>query len=225
MRPDEIDVWRVDLDGEDPGGSLYASLTPDEREQVRRCRSPVDGRRFGLGRASLRVILSRYTGESARGLRLSREPRGRMILDASSPLSFSVAHAGPVGLVAIGLARSIGVDLEPLSAAPQIADVADHYLPGARVATARSAPAGQQNEQWLRLWTEVEAYAKLDGRGLIDAKSTEILLEAREHSVQFRPTPDHVATLVYTGRAARVTYLLFSPSAGEEPVRVERSPG
>jgi 4'-phosphopantetheinyl transferase len=217
MQQDEVDVWHVDLDHDDPGGTLLGSITPDEREEASRRRSRVDGRRYAIGRASLRVILSGYTGGSGRALRLSREPRGRMVLDPPTTLSFSVAHAGAAGLIAVGIARSIGVDLEPVSAAPHIADVAEHYLPRARVAAIQVAPAGDRNERWLRLWTEVEAYAKLDGRGLLDAESAEILMEAREHRVQFRPTPDHVATLIYSGDSARITYLRFPPTPAARP--------
>jgi 4'-phosphopantetheinyl transferase len=225
MQPSEIHVWRVDLDDDDPAGTLLGMITPDERDQASRRRSPIDGRRYAIGRASLRAILSRYTGGSGHSLGLAREPRGRVVLEPSTPFSFSVAHAGALGIVAVGRARSIGVDLEPLSAARQIAAVGDHYLPRDRVAAIRAAPEREQNERWLRLWTEVEAYAKLDGRGLVDAESAEFLLEAREHRVQFRPTADHIATLIYSGQTARIAYLTFTPTAAEQPGGVEISSG
>jgi 4'-phosphopantetheinyl transferase len=225
LRPDEIHVWRVDLDDEDPAGTLLALISPDERDEAKRRRTSLDGRRFAIGRGSLRAILSRYLGGSGHVLRLTREPRGRIVLDPPAPISFSVAHAEAVGLVAIGRDRSIGVDLEPVSAASQIADVGDNYLPRNRVARIRAAPQREQDERWLRLWTEVEAFAKLDGRGLVDADSAAILLAAGGRSVQFRPTADHVATLVYGGQPARVAYLRFTPMAGEHVMRLGTAPG
>jgi 4'-phosphopantetheinyl transferase len=216
-RPREVDVWLVDLDHDDPGGTLMGMITPEEREEASRRRSSVDGRRFAIGRASLRAILGGYAGTSGQALRLIRESRGRMVLDPSTQLTFSVAHAAAVGLVAVGHARSIGIDVEPVSAAGQIADVSEHLLPSDRIAAIRSAPQDVQDEQWLKLWTEVEAYAKLDGRGLVNAHSTEVLLAAREHRVQFRPVADHVATLIYTGQSARVTYVRFTAPGAEQP--------
>jgi 4'-phosphopantetheinyl transferase len=222
IQPGDIHVWHVDLDRDDPAGKLIGMISHDEQEQAKRRRSSVDGRRYAIGRASLRLILSRYVGGCGHALRLTREPRGRTVLDPSTSLSFSVANAGAVGLVAVAFARSIGVDLEPLSAAPHIAHVGDHYLPRDRVAAILAGPKREQDERWVRLWTEVEAYAKLDGRGLGDAESAEVLLDAREHRVQFRPTADHIATLIYTGPTARVAYLRFDPA--EQPGGVDIAP-
>jgi 4'-phosphopantetheinyl transferase len=215
----EVDVWLLRLDLEDPAGALLATLSLDERQNVARKRSALDGRHYAIGRAGLRAILARYLARPAAGLRLRYEPRGRPVLDPPTELSFSVAHAGAVGLVAVARARAVGVDVEPLSAASQIADIADRYLPPDRVAAIRAGQAEMRDEHWVGLWTEVEACAKLDGRGLaeLDPPSAAALLDRDLHLVRFGPTHGHVGTLAYTGNAARVSYLAFEPVAFEPP--------
>jgi 4'-phosphopantetheinyl transferase len=214
-----VDVWLLRLDLEDPAGALLATLSPEERRHAARRRLALDGRRYAIGRASLRAILARYLGGPAAGLHFRNEPRGRPVLDPPTELSFSVAHAGAVGLVAVARARTVGVDVEPLSAAGQIADIADRYLPQDRVAAIRTGPADLRDEQWVGLWTEVEACVKLDGRGLaeLDPPSAAALLRRDMHVVRFGPTPDHIGTLAYGGQTALVSYLAFAPIAFEPP--------
>jgi phosphopantetheinyl transferase len=215
----EVHVWRVCLDLEDPAGALLATLAPDERQRAARRRSVLDGRRYAIGRACLRAILGSYLARPAAGLRFRYEPLGRPVLDPPTELSFSVAHAGAVGLVAVARARAVGVDVEPISAAGQIADIADTYLPPDLVATIRAGHADVRDEQWVGLWTEVEARTKLDGRGLaeLDPTSAAALLDRDLHRVRFGPTRGHIGTLAYGGSPARVSYFAFEPPDGGRP--------
>ncbi len=216
---DQVDVWLLHLDLEDPGGIVLAALPPDERQNAARRRSTLDGRRHAIGRACLRAILARYLASPAAGLRFRTEPLGRPVLDPPTEVAFSVAHAGAVGLVAVALARDVGVDVEPLSAAGQIAVVADFSLPPDRVAAIRAGRPEVHDAEWVGLWTEVEACAKLDGRGLaeLDPPKAAALLDRDVHRVQFRPTNGHIGTLAYEGQGARVSYFAFEPMAFEPP--------
>jgi len=63
-----VDVWLLRLDLEDPAGALLATLSPAERQHAAQRRSALDGRRYAIGRASLRAILARYLGGPAAGL-------------------------------------------------------------------------------------------------------------------------------------------------------------
>jgi phosphopantetheinyl transferase len=117
-------------------------------------------------------------------------------------------------------ARAVGVDVEPLSAAGQIADIAARYLPPDRVAAIWARRADMQDEPSVGLWTEVEACAKLDGCGLaeLDPRTAAALLDRDLRRVRFAPTRGHVATLVYEQPAAHVSYLAFDPVAFESTV-------
>jgi 4'-phosphopantetheinyl transferase len=211
----DIDVWVLDLDLEDPTGALRATLSPDERRRAARFRWPSGGGRWATGRACLRKVLGSYLASRPEDVRFRYETLGRPVLDPSTELSFSVAHAGSVGLVGVTRGRSIGLDIEPLSAASQIADIAEHYLPPDRVATIRASPLEVRDEGWVGLWTEIEACAKVDGRGLTDLTTSTAaqLLDRDLHRVRFGPTLCHLATLAYDGQAAGVSYLAFAGGA------------
>lgn len=210
LTADGIEVWKLDLDREDPDRAMFATLSPDERQRAARMHSPLDGRRYAIGRASLREILGQYRSRYPADLRFRYEARGRPVLDPPTDLTFSVAHAGALGLVAVAVARAVGVDVEPLSAAAEIAEIADRYLPPDRVAAIRSIRSVEaRNAQWVGLWTEVEACAKLDGRGLgeIDPPSSTALLRRDLQRIIFEPASGHIGMLAYAGGSASVSYL------------------
>jgi 4'-phosphopantetheinyl transferase len=209
----DLDVWLVRRDADDSAGSFLATLSRDERDVVARRR--VGSRQYAIARASLRAILGGYLGIPGAELRFRTEPGGRPLLDHQTQVTFSVSHAGAIGLVAVARNRDVGVDIEPLSAAGQIEEIADRYLPVDRVASIRSSAPDVRVEGWVALWTAVEASAKVDGGGLGDlAPSTSArLLERDLRFVSFRPSPDHVGTLAYTGIPGQVNYLEFDPQS------------
>lgn len=208
----EIDVWLVNLDV--PAGlaaGVSATLAADEAKRAERMRSPEHGRRWAVGRGCLRIILGGYLGASPAKLGFRTEPRGRPVLVPPTDMSFSVAHAEAVALVAVGRGRAVGIDLEPLEAAAQIAEVAEAFLPADRVAAIRAVVPEERDGAWLRLWTNLEASAKLDGRGLADLDPTTAaaLLRLDAHRLPFRATATVEATLAYGGLPASVSFLTF----------------
>lgn len=216
LKADGIDIWSLDLDHEDPQRAMFATLSPDERQRAARMHSPLDGRRYAIGRASLRAILGRYVSRHPGDLRFRYEARGRPVLDPPTDLTFSVAHAGAVGLIAVAVARAVGVDVEPISAAAGIAEIADRYLPPDRVAAIRTIRSiDARNARWVGLWTEVEACAKLDGRGLgdIDPPTFAALLRGDPQRIMFEPAIGHIGMLAYAGESASVSYFAFLPDS------------
>jgi 4'-phosphopantetheinyl transferase len=212
----EVDVWRLRLDLEDPAGALRATLAADERDRAGRMHSRLDGARYAIGRASVRAVLARYLATAAGDLHFRYEPLGRPILVPTTDLSFSLAHSGGLGVLAVAWGRAVGIDLEALAAAVEIADVADRYLPAGRVAAIRSGSLEAQAQEWVGLWTEVEACAKLDGRGLaeLDASTAAALLDRDVRRILFAPARDHVAALAYDGQPALVSYFAYEPPTG-----------
>lgn len=214
-----IDVWRFDRDHEDPNRAMFATLSPDERQRAARMHTPLDGRRYAIGRGNLREILGRYRSQRPADLLFRYEARGRPVLDPPTDLTFSVAHAGAVGLVAVATARMVGVDVEPLSAAAGIAEIADRYLPPDRVAAIRTiSSVGTRNTRWVGLWTEVEACAKVDGRGLgdVDPTISTALIRRDLRRVLFEPAMGHIGLLAYAGGPASVSYFVLQPDSVDE---------
>jgi len=210
-----VDVWLLELDREPPTGAELATLSWDERARAARKRSVLDARRYAAGRASLRAILGSYLALPAAELRFRTEPLGRPVLLEPSDVSFSVSRSDGVGVVAVSFARAVGIDVESIAAAASIAEFADRYLPAGRMRTIRAGPVTRLAAEYVGLWTELEACAKVDGRGLADLDPTgaTALLDRNLNVVRFRPTSAHVATLAYSGHPALLSYRAFEPPA------------
>jgi 4'-phosphopantetheinyl transferase len=208
-----VEVWLLDLDREGPVGAEFAALSSDERARAARKRSVLDARRYAAGRACLRAILGSYLAVPAAALRFRTEPLGRPVLQEPSDLSFSISRSEAVGLVAVSFGRAVGIDVESIAAAASIAEFADRYLPASQLRTIRAGPAALVAAEYVGLWTEVEACAKLDGRGLadLDPMAAAALLDWNLNLVRFQPTSGHVATLAYSGPPARLSYRAFEP--------------
>jgi 4'-phosphopantetheinyl transferase len=210
LGPDEVHVWLLDAGVDDEvAAARSATSSADERERV--ARVPAPRRRRALCATWRRSVLAGYVHDSSAQLRFRRHPAGALTLDHPRMLTFSTSHARDLSLFVVTSGRSIGIDVEPLSAATHIEEIADAYLPRERVDRIRTTPRERCSEEWLRLWTELEACAKLDGRGLGDLSpsSADTLLRQPGHRLHFRPDNDHVATLVYTGRLSSVSFFLF----------------
>jgi 4'-phosphopantetheinyl transferase len=213
LAADAVDVWRLRLDQPLEGAEVpRATLSADERSRARRMRSPEDRRRYQVARGCLRAILARYAQQPAHELVFDYEPLGRPTLHGSRGLTFSAAHAGDRGLIAVGRRPAIGIDIEPLSAATDVEAIADGFLPPPNVAAIRQAPAAARPRLWIELWTELEARAKLDGNGLADLNRDVAarLLGLPVFIEHVEVGDDWAGTLAYAGARARIRTFDFA---------------
>ena len=180
-------------------------LSAEERARAARMHSAKDGRRYEIARGCLRVILGAYMYRPARELVFRHGPHGRPALESSERLTFSVARGGERGVVGVAADRSIGVDVEPLSSAEDIEAIAERFLPPLHVAGIRRALPTDQRLLWCELWTELEARAKLDGRGLADLSpdTAARLMSFHASIVRLSLIEGFVGTLAYLGGSVR----------------------
>ena len=84
----QVHVWKVELN-QPPGVvlALRQSLAPDELARAKRFRWNRDRRRFIVGRAALRDIVSRYLSAEPSRIRLIYGDRGKPRLDSGQPSS------------------------------------------------------------------------------------------------------------------------------------------
>jgi 4'-phosphopantetheinyl transferase len=196
LGPADVQVWRVSLAA---GGGvlarLRAVLTDDERARADRFVNERHGARFTVAHAFLRDVLSRHVGAPAGSLRFDTASAGKPFL-AGSRLRFNLSHSGDVALLAVGLDREIGVDVEGSRPLSDALELAERYFAPVEVAALRSLPAPEREDAFLRCWTLKEAYVKGVGGGL------GIPLDGFE--VQFAPAREEpgLRILGATGRPA-----------------------
>ena len=152
----ELGDWRPWLD---EAGRI---LDPSEQHRCLSRRNPTDRERLVLCYALRRLLLGRVMGCDARAVPLERDPAGCPRI-AGANLFTSLSHAGDAAAVAITATGPVGIDIEPASRAPVMADIAgrvchaDDVIP--EHGTARELAL-------LDLWVRKEAYLKACATGL-----------------------------------------------------------
>lgn len=167
---DDVHIWRAQL-YEQPARvqRLAELLSIDELTRARAFFFPGDRDRFVVGRAILRMVLSRYLGLHPRRVQFRYGPYGKPTLAQafkSSPYRFNVSHSRRLALIAVAYEREVGVDLEYLRPLPDLDLIVDDVLSSRENEMFRSLPGGLKQEAFYRCWTRKEAFVKANGRGL-----------------------------------------------------------
>lgn len=168
VEPDEIHIWRSELDR--PAPWLTASLpllSDDERARASRFHAALHQNRYITARAALRRVLSRYLDIHPRTIRFTYNRFGKPFL-AEPPLpglQFSVAHSGDLALYAVACCR-VGVDIEQMRPDFDLAAIAAQQFSPLEQSTLRGLPAPLQTAAFYACWTRKEAYIKACGLGL-----------------------------------------------------------
>lgn len=146
---------------------LQESLSPGEWARAGRFRQPADRDRFVAMRTVLRDVLARYLQIAPGSVSLGVLPGGKPVLLASAQagLHFNLAHSGRLGLLAVS-ARPVGIDVEFIDPALEIAAVVRHAFTPAEQAELRATLPAQRRARFYLLWTIKEAMLKAAGTGL-----------------------------------------------------------
>ncbi|MDZ7965273.1 MAG: 4'-phosphopantetheinyl transferase HetI [Nostoc sp. DedSLP03] len=184
LLPDEIHVWRIDLDQpETQLQNLAATLSSDETSRGERFYFQEHRQRFIAGRGILRTILGRYLGIQPLQVEFNYQQRGKPVLAdkfADSGLAFNLSHSQGLGLCAVNCTRPIGVDLEYIRPMSDLEALAKRFFLAREYDMLRSLSPNQQQEIFFRYWTCKEAYLKATGDGLSQLEQIEVSLTPTE---------------------------------------------
>lgn len=173
LSADEVHVWAVPLDVEQPVLSLFAeSLSADERRRAERFHFEHVRRRFVNSHGALRQLLGRYLGAQPADIAFVADDRGKpRIVNAVSAkttcdLRFNLSHSSELALVAIAAGAEVGVDVEQIRAVSNIERLARRYFHAAEADEVLAAEGDQRDAQFMRCWTAKEAVVKAYGSGI-----------------------------------------------------------
>jgi len=170
VSPDNVHVWRIDLDSNrQPISTVEAVLCEEERARAARFVYSRHHRRFAICRASLRTILGRYLNTRPTDLRFVTGPHGKPALagaGSSSGIRFSVSHSDRLALVAIAHRREVGVDIERIRPDLHMQDIARRFFGSADAQTLLSLPPEDLPAEFFRCWCSQEACVKALSVGL-----------------------------------------------------------
>jgi 4'-phosphopantetheinyl transferase len=156
-------VGRTDLTG--PLAGVHEDVAAAERYRLPRRRTQAL-----RARTLLRTALAETYGTPPAAWRLEAGPHGAPVAAVGNGIrcAVSLAHSKDVVACAFGESGPIGIDVERVDTSRAIDGIAQAaFGPGERAAAARGGA-----EEFYRIWTLREAYAKATGRGfpgLVDA--------------------------------------------------------
>jgi len=163
--PVRIDLWTWPLEASHrETAALEAILSADERRRAASFVFAADGRRFVVGRARLRQILSRYVAMPPEALRFRYGLHGKPALSPARPApNFNLSHSG--GLAALVIASChVGIDIEEVR--PVDGAVAERFFSAGENAALRGLRGADWRDAFYRCWTRKEAVVKALGKGL-----------------------------------------------------------
>ena len=130
---------------------------------------------------------------------------GRPVVPGA-PLSFSVAHSGGTGLLALapGAGRALGVDIEEVRPRRRLEALAVRVLTPDEYARFRAAPVEDRLRVFLRGWTAKEAFLKALGTG-ITRPMRSVVVPASWSSREVDVGCDAVSALAVDSPVERVT--------------------
>ena len=187
-----VHVWKVPL------ATTYAALndftsllSAAERERGSRFSFERDQARFISCRASLRILLGRYTGIAPEKLVFRYEPQGKPALAGVSGWQFNVSHSRDLAAIAISHYDAVGVDLELIDPQFPRDEVAPDIMAPDELRDLAALPVASQPPYFFQLWTLKEALLKALGGGLsLDPRDIHIRLDADLNPELISAPPD-----------------------------------
>jgi 4'-phosphopantetheinyl transferase len=192
LRAGAVHVWKVPLATTHAAlNDLPALLSAAERERGARFSFERDQARFISCRASLRILLGRYTGIAPEKLGFRYEPQGKPALAGVAGWQFNVSHSRDLAAIAISRYDAVGVDLELIDPHFPRDEVAPDILASDELRDLAALPPASQPPYFFQLWTLKEALLKAAGGGLsLDPRDIRIRLDAELNPELISAPPD-----------------------------------
>ena len=160
-------VFLVKIDALIRAYSSHRVLTDDDWNEIGQQRSPAGRRGAIASRILLRLGLSQAVQRNVSPAlwKFRRTSYGRpRVAEGFPDIHFSVSHTDEIALVAVSVERDIGIDVE-LVDQDLNANVIRDFCHCKETTGLELLPPHKKAREFLRLWTQKEAYSKLLGLG------------------------------------------------------------
>ena len=167
LSQNEAHVWCCDLDALAPA-NFQNILSADERKRAASFHFPLHRARYIAGRATLRVLLSRYLHRAPESFQFHFNAHGKPELETCD-LRFNVSHSSNHALFAFCLKCDIGVDIEFCRDDfddEKIARLANRFFCEAESRELNWLKSEAKRAAFFRCWTRKEATLKATGEGI-----------------------------------------------------------
>lgn len=156
-----------DLLDEAAARNCAALLDAEERARWQRFRSEGRRREFLTTHALARTALSHYRSVAPQDWRFTANKYGKPALEPDCGLRFNLSSSAGLAVCLVADAPvELGVDVEAMARAGQIAEVAHKVFSAAEHAQIDGLGDAEKLDRCLSLWTLKEAYVKARGMGM-----------------------------------------------------------
>ncbi len=166
---DHVDIWRsrIDLPAQRID-EFHATLSDEEKQRAARFKFPGKFEEYVVTRGLLRQALSIVASQPASSFDFRYSEDNKPFLDLvidDKPIAFNVSHSHGMALVALGLDRRLGIDVEKLREDPEHDKLARRYF--SKVENEQFEKfQGDRVRAFFATWTRKEAFVKAVGKGI-----------------------------------------------------------
>lgn len=162
----EVHIWQVNLSALKSYTAQFINLlSMDEKVRFSKFKFTILQEKFAIGRASLKILLSKYLEILPKDVVLSYTKSGKPFLSDSN-LCFNLSHSGDYALIAITNAQSIGIDIEEIKPIDDLDTVAKLIFSEKEYHHWLSLSHMEQESAFYQSWVKKEALSKGTGEGL-----------------------------------------------------------
>lgn len=144
-------------------------LSHSEQQRARRFSHPDSRYDYIYSRLAMRSILAGYVNCNATELALDTTALGKPALKQGLypvDLRFNLSHTQGLALLAVSNGQEVGIDIEKLGRQRKIMALALRYFAQSTTSELATLSTERQEEAFLHLWTQFEAFKKAKGEGL-----------------------------------------------------------
>lgn len=160
-----VDIWRIQVSGITNFSPLTGLLNPHEITRSTSYHHEKDQNRFILSRASLRILMAKYTNIDPHMVEFGYDHNKKplLIVNNGTAIHYNTTHSGDWILIAVSNAP-VGIDIEYINENFVYEDVMPACFSEAEVNVIDDAP--DPRSCFYGLWTKKEALVKATGKGV-----------------------------------------------------------
>lgn len=146
----------------------HGFISEAERRRSESFKSAIARAQFVLGRALMRIALSRLVDSSPTEIPIELTEDGKPYLAGDNPLALEFNLSHKPHCIAVGICRGfpLGIDVEAIDLERGNEKLAHRYFAPGEVDQLRGLETNTMAERFCRFWTLKEAYIKGRGKGL-----------------------------------------------------------
>jgi len=166
LKPDEIQVWYLNLDNPDQKLSTWKGfLSEEEADRANQFHFEHDRRRYIARRGILRQLLGKYTNQDPGEVVYQPNPYGKLSLP-SHQLKFNLSSSHNRAVFAFSPGYEVGVDLEKVQSMAEFDRMVKRWFSPSEQAGIFSLAPVLQMDAFFHVWTQKESFVKAHGEGL-----------------------------------------------------------